>query len=402
MKYLLRVLITAWTAALAVAGGCWAAETPVEEYFVYFGTYTEFKLPSFNHLMKSQSKGIYVSRFRPDTGEISTPELAAETVNPSYIAIHPNQRYLYAVVEDPLALGNLRDKASSIRAFAINRATGKLGPLNTVPAKGGSSCYITVEKSGKYLMVANFTTGSIVVWRLKEDGSIGEQTGFMQHTGKSALLFGPRAHWVGLSPDSRFAVSTDLGTDQLLVDRFDMTNGSLTPNEPHSVSLPPGSGPRHFMFGPTGKFGYAITEFSGEVMAYSWDPIAGTLKLIQTVSAKADVLRVLGGGSEMAMHVNGKFLYAGHRGSDVISVFAIDATKGTLTRVQQEPTRGMAPRGFAVDPTGKYLLVANEVTDNVIAFEIDAQSGLLAPTYNILKIDSPTCVKFARIDLPME
>jgi 6-phosphogluconolactonase len=402
MKDLWQFTIVGGAMAFALAGACWGAETPVEEYFVYFGTYTEFKLPSFNHLMKSQSKGIYVSRFRPDAGEFSPPELAAETVNPSYVAIHPNQRYLYAVIEDPLALGNLRDKASSIRAFAINRATGKLGLLNTVPANGGSSCYLSADKSGKYIMVANFTTGNIVVWRIKDDGSIGEQTGFMQHTGTSALMGGPRAHWVGLSPDSRFAISTDLGTDQLLIDRFDMTRGSLAPNDPRSVSLPSGCGPRHFLFGPDGKFGYAVTEFSGEVMAYSWDPIPGALKHIQTVSARADVLGLVGGGSEMALHPNGKFLYAGHRGSDIITVFAIDSAKGTLTKVQQEPTRGMAPRGFGIDPTGKFLVVANEVTDTVIAFEVDATSGKLAPTYTVLKVDSPTCVKFARIDLPME
>jgi 6-phosphogluconolactonase len=384
-------------AALAVIGASWAAPAQGDEYFVYLGTFTEFKIPAVNHQGKSQSKGIYVSRFRPATGELSAPELAAESVNPSYLAIHPNQRYIYATMEDPLALGNLRDKGSFVRAFAINRATGKLGLLNTVPSNGGSSCYISVDKSGKFLMIANYTTGSVTVLRVKDDGSLGEQTSFMQHTGQGPT--GPHAHWIGVSPDNRFAVATDLGLSQLFVYRFDSVSGSLSPNDPPFVSLPNRSGPRHFAFAANGKFGYLLTEIGGSVIAFSRDPSAGVLKEIQTISSKPDGIRTQGGASELVLHPNGKFLYAGNRGSDTISVFSVDATTGTLTRIQQEPTRGIMPRGFGIDPTGSYLLAANEVTDTVILFHIDSETGLISPTRTVLKVDTPTCVKFAQVDL---
>lgn len=391
-------LIVTSAVALAVTGASRAATAPGQEYFVYFGTYTEFKLPGVEHQGRSDSKGIYVSRFSPATGKISAPELATDTVNPSFLAIHPNQRYLYAVMEDPLALGNLRDKASFVRAFAINRATGKLGLLNTVPSNGGSSCYISVDKSGKFVMIANYTTGSVTVRRVEDDGSLGEQTSFMQHTGKGPT--GPHAHWIGVSPDNRFAVSTDLGIGQLLVYQFDSVNGLLSPNDPPFVSVPEGVGPRHFAFAANGEFAYALTELSDSVIAFSWDTSRGVLKEIQTIVSKPEGARGYTHGSELALHQNGKFLYAANRGPDTISVFAIDATKGTLTRIQQEPTRGMRPRHIGIDPTGSYLLVANEFTDNVVLFQIDAETGLISPTLTVLKVDTPTCIKFVQVHLP--
>lgn len=395
-----------WAVGLAVAGASWAAPAPGEEYFVYFGTYTEFQIPYVNHQGKSRSKGIYVSRFRPSTGEISEPELAAETINPSYLAIHPNQRYLYATMEDPLALGNLRDKASFVRAYAINRATGKLSLMNTVPSSGGSSCHLSLDKSGKFLMVANYTTGNVAVIRVKDDFSLGEQTSFVQHTGQSEN--GPHAHWIGVSPDNRFVIAADLGLNQLFVYRFDSNAGSLSRNDPPFVTAPNRSGPRNFVFGANGKFGYVLTEYAGSVIAFSWDPAGGVLKEIQTIGSKPEApvtLKPEGiattiGSSELALHPNGKFLYAGNRGSDTISVFSIDATKGTLTRTQREPTRGVMPRSFGIDPTGGYLLAANEVTDSLIVFRIDAQTGLISFTGTVLRVETPTCVKFVPVDVP--
>ncbi len=398
MKHILSTFLVTLAVGLTVTGAVRREPVQEEEYFVYFGTYTEFKLPSPNHFYKSQSKGIYVSRFRPSTGDLSAPELAAETINPSFLVVHPNQRYLYAVVEDPLAVGNLQDKASFVRSFAINRATGKLSVLNTVPSNGGSSCFLSMDPAGKFVMVANFTTGSVVVWRVKDDGSLGEQTSFMQHTGQG--LMGPHAHWIGLSPDNRFAVAAELGLDQLRVYRFDSVSGSLTPNDPPFVRVAEGSGPRHFTFAANGKFAYALTEFTDSVIAFSWDSSKGILKEIQTIDSIPEGTRVLTSGSELILHPSGKFLYAGNRGSDTITVFAVDPEKGTLKRIQQDSTRGMMPRDFRIDPTGKYLLVANELTDDAVLFEIDGASGLMTLTRTVVKVDSPSCVKFARIDLP--
>jgi 6-phosphogluconolactonase len=381
--------------ALYCAAGAFAAaaDAPGREYFVYFGSYTEFKLPSIDPALESRSKGIYVSRFRPGTGELTAPKLAAEIANPSFLAVNPNQRYLYSVIEDPLGLGNLRDKSSFVRAFAINRATGKLGVLNTVPANGGSTCFVSVDASGKFAMVANYTTGSVSVRRIQEDGSLGEQTSFMQHAAKGTSA--PHAHWIGVSPDNRFTVSTDLGTGEVLVYRFDGSKGTLVPNDPPFVSTPEHAGPRHFVFSSDGHFGYALTEMGSTVIAYSWDPVRGILKQFQTVSVAPNGYHGEGHSSELALHPNGRFLYAAQRGSDTITVFSIDAKTGTLTTIQQEPSRGMMPRSFGIDPTGSYLFAANQLTDSVILFRIDAQTGRITPTHTVLRVENPTCVTFA-------
>jgi len=393
---------------LAALAGYAAASTPNDEYFVYIGTYTGFKFMNYTDPWgTSQSQGIYVSRFRPATGTVTDPQLAAHIVNPGFLAVHPNHRFLYATIEDPQSLGPARDHASYVSAFAIDPGTGKLTLLNTVPAGGTSTCYISLDKSGRYALLANFGSGSVSVLRIRDDGSLGELTAFMQHTGKGADFrqAGPHPHSIDVSVDNRFAVVADLGLDRLLVYHFEAASGSLGPDDPPFVKVEPGSEPRHFTFDADGKFGYLISERSGVVTTYAWDASCGVLTEIQLSATLPKNFHGLNDSAEIEVHPNGKFLYESNRrkvsdewGGDTIGVFSIDSKKGTLSPIEQVPPRGIMPRSFGIDPSGLYLFAANQFSGDVAILRIDTGTGRLAATGKALKVDAPSCIKFVPVE----
>lgn len=353
------------------------------QYLVYLGTYTGPK-----------SKGIYVYRFDPATGKLSPMGLAAETENPSFLAISPNRQFLYAVNETENYQGQ---KTGAVSAFSIDRHTGKLTFLNQVASRGTAPCYISLDNSGKYVMVANYGSGSIAVFPVGADGRLGDATAFVQHHGSSVnheRQAGPHAHSVHVSPDNRFVLAADLGLDEVLVSRFDATNGTLTPNDPPFAKVKPGSGPRHFAFSPDGKFVYVISEMGSSLTVFSYDADRGSLEEKQVISSLPNGFRGESSGAEVAVHPSGKFLYASNRGNDSIAVFAIDAQNGTLTPVETVPTQGKTPRMFQIDPTGHYLIAANQDSDNTVVFRIDPQTGRLTPTGQVLELGSPVCVEF--------
>ena len=359
------------------------------KYLFYVGTYTE---------ESSKSKGIYAYRFDASTAQITPLGLVAETTNPSFIALHPNGRFLYAVNELPNYKG---PNSGGVSAFSIDRATGKLTFLNEVPSRGADPCYITVDKTGKYVLVANYTGGSVAVFPVLEDGKLGEASAFVQHTGHGAdpkRQEGPHAHSIDLSPDNRLAMVDDLGLDELLVYKFDSAKGSLIPNDPPFAKLDPGSGPRHFALHPTGKFGYVVAEMRSTVTAFSFDPNQGTLHPLQTVSTLPKGYAGENDDAEIQIHPSGKFLYASNRGHDSIAVFAIDDAKGTLTPVEDTPTQGKIPRSFEIDPTGKFLFAENQKSDNIVVFRIDSKTGHLTPAGQVLDVASPVCVKFLALE----
>ncbi len=229
---------------------------------------------------ESHSKGIYVSRFNSATGDLSEPELAAEIINPSFLTISPDHRFLYAISEDPLSLGPPLDHSSYVSAFAIDPATGKLRLLNTAPASGTSTCYISIDKTGKYVFMANFGSGSVSVIHIKDDGSLGELTSFIQDVGHSvdpSIQTEPHTHFIGVSPDNRFVIVSDLGLDKVFIFHFDDKTGKLSPPDAPFVTVYPGGGPRHFTFDPAGKFGYQLSEMSGNVDVFAWNPAQGSL-----------------------------------------------------------------------------------------------------------------------------
>jgi 6-phosphogluconolactonase len=365
-----------------------AAAAKPAKYFFYVGTYTE---------EGSKSKGIYAFRFDAATSEITPLGLAAETTNPSFVALHSNGRFLYAVNE----VGNYKGPNSGgVSAFSIDRATGKLTFLNELPSRGADPCYITVDQTGKYVLVANYTGGSVAVFPVLADGKLGEASAFVQHTGHGAnpaRQEGPHAHSVDLSADNRFAMVDDLGLDELDVYKFDASKGLLTPNSPPFAKLDAGAGPRHFVLRPDGKFAYVVAEMGHTVTVFSNDSANGKLRPLQTITTLPKDFTGRNDDAEIRIHPSGKFLYASNRGEDSIVIYAIDKSKGTLTQVGSVPTGGKEPRNFEIDPTGTLLFAANQKSDNIVVFRIDQKTGLLTPTGKVLEVSSPVCVKFLAV-----
>src|SRR3984957_7053132 len=368
-----------------------AAAAPAEQhgkYIFYVGTYTEDG---------SKSKGIYAYRFDADTGQITSLGLAAETTNPSFVALHPNGRFLYAVNE----VGNYKGPNSGgVSAFSIDRATGKLTFLNELPSRGADPCYITVDQTGKYVLVANYTGGSVAVFPVLADGKLGEASAFVQHTGHGAnpaRQEGPPTHSIDLSADNRFAMVDDLGLDELDVYKFDASKGLLTPNSPPFAKLDAGSGPRHFVQRPDGKFAYVVAEMGHTVTVFSNDSANGKLRPLQTISTLPKDFTGRNDDAEIRIHPSGKFLYASNRGEDSIVIYAIDKSKGTLTQVGSMSTGGKEPTNVEIDPTGTLLFAANKKSDNIVVFRIDQKTGLLTPTGKVLEVGTPVCVKFLAV-----
>ena len=395
---------------------CQVAVAQSGDYFMYFGTYTGFKFVSHSATIgvgESHSKGIYVSRFHAATGEMSEPELAAEIINPSFLTVHPNHRFLYSVSEDPLSLGPPLDHASYVSAFAIDSATGKLRLLNTVPTGGTSTCHLSMDKTGKFVLLANFGSGSISVLRVNDDGSLGQQTAFVQHLGHGSpdvpVQSGPHPHTIVVSPDNRYVIVSDLGVDKVFIYRFDAKTGMLSPLDPPFAAVEPGRGPRRFLFDPTGAFGYQLNEMGSTLITFAWDPAQGSLTSLQEVSITPPNLR--NAGAEMQISANGKFLYASNRLSrfndqdhnkidrlpGTISVFAIDPQKHTLSEIRQFPSGGLMPRSFGIDPTGQYLFALNQISNNVVQLKIDQATGMLSPTGREIKVDTPVCLQFVPV-----
>ena len=360
-----------------------------EKYFVYIGTYTQ---------EGSASKGIYAYRFDSATARLTPIGLVAETINPSFLAVHPSHRFLYAVNEVTNYNGQ---KSGAVSAFAIDRATGKLTLLNQVASRGGDPCYVTVDKSGKYVLVANYTGGSVAVFPVLEDGRLGDASAFVQHNGHGTnpdRQEGPHAHSIDLAPDSRYAIVDDLGLDESLVYPFDSAKGSLAAGDAKIANATPGAGPRHFAFHPNGHFAYVINEMESAVSAFRYDPVAGELRPLQTISSLPKTFSGHSEAAEIEVHPSGKFLYASNRGHDSIAVFAIDGNKGTLTPIEYVSTKGASPRNFEIAPGGSLLFAANEKSDNIVIFRINRQTGRLTPTGQVLEIAQPVCVKFVPIE----
>lgn len=356
--------------ALLSTSALFAAET-----LMFVGTYT-----------RNKSKGIYTFRVKGD--KLEPVGLAAELTNPSFVAIHPNRKFLYAVTEQ---------STGAVAAFQIDAATGKLKLINQSSTKGNGPCHLNVDKTGRNVVVANYGGGSVASIPIREDGSLGEATAFIQHEGSGANKSRqerPHAHSVNLSPDNRFLIVADLGLDKVFTYRFDAAKGTLAPNTPPFVSVAPGSGPRHFTFHPSGKFAYVVNELAMTVTGFTYDAKTGVLAQQQSVSTLP--AGASGGNfstAEIVAHPNGRFLYASNRGHDTIASFTIDK-QGKLTPSGHAPTQGKIPRNFAIDPTGNLLIAGNQDSDTIVVFRIDKATGKLTPTGQILETGAPVCFRF--------
>ncbi len=352
---------------------------------VYIGTYTW-----------GGSKGIYRAELDLASGRLSPAQVAAETTNPSFLAIHPNRKFLYAIGE----FGDFQGrKTGVVSAFSIDAATGTLALLNQQSSQGPGPCHVNLDRSGQCALVANYSGGSIACLPIGADGRLGEASSVIQDKGKGAdprRQEGPHAHSVNVDAANRFAFAADLGLDKVFIFRLDPAAAKLTPNNPAWIALPPGSGPRHFAFHPNGRFAYVINEMKSTITAMRYDAQRGALTALATVSTLPEGFTGNNTTAEVQVHPSGKFLYGSNRGDDSIAMFAIDETTGEPHYLGVESTQGKNPRNFAVDPTGSYLLAANQDGNNIVVFNIDSGSGKLHPTGNSLKVAAPVCVKFMR------
>jgi 6-phosphogluconolactonase len=376
-------LFLAVSAVVAGAKAPAAEDQPkADKLWVYVGTYTQGK-----------SKGIHLLELDLATGALTPQGLAAEATNPSFLAVHPSRKFLYAVAETGDVAGK---KSGAISAFAIDAKTGRLTLLNQQPSVGAGPCHLVVDGQGTHVLVANYGSGSVAALPIQEDGRLRNASGSIQHQGSSVnpkRQQGPHAHSINLDPANRFAFAADLGLDKVLIYRFDPAKGSLTPNQTPSAPVAPGSGPRHFAFHPSGRYAYVINEMLSTVTAFTYDPEQGVLKELQTVSTLPPGFQGNNSTAEVQVHPSGKFLYGSNRGHNSIAVFRIDTETGRLTATGHQPTQGRTPRNFGVDPTGTYLLAANQASDNIVVFRIDLQTGEPRPTGHGVEIPTPVCVK---------
>jgi 6-phosphogluconolactonase len=357
------------------------------ELLVYVGTYTSAK-----------SEGIYMLRLNTTTGELTPAGVISGIKNPSFLAIHPNRKYLYAVSEVSDADGK---PTGGVTSFAVDSKTGKLNQLNSQPSEGAGPCHLVVDKTGKTVLVANYGGGSVAALPIAADGRLGKATAAIQHKGSSVnqqRQSAPHAHSINIDSSNRFAVAADLGLDKLLIYRLDAAKGTLTPNDPPFASVAPGSGPRHFAFHPNGKFAYVINEMLCTVTAFSFDEKTGSLRELQTITTLPHEVRSGYSTAEIVAHPSGKFLYGSNRGHDSIALFAVDTETGKLTALGHEPTGGKTPRNFAIDPTGTFLLAENQESDTIVVFRIDQASGKLKPTGHVANVPTPVCVRFLELE----
>jgi 6-phosphogluconolactonase len=363
------------------------SDASTKELIVHFGTYTG-----------PESKGIYVSRLNLATGALTAPALAAETPNPSYLALHPSRDVLYAVNE----VNDYEGKAGgSVSAFSIDRKTGLLTALNRQSSGGGGPAHLSTDRKGAHVFVANYGGGSVAALPIAPDGSLRPMSGFAQHTGSSvnaARQKSPHAHSIDLDPSGGRVYVADLGIDKVLIYRYDAGAGTLTPSQPPSAALEPGSGPRHLAFHPSGRFAYVINELVLTMTAFARDAATGALTPLQTISTLPDGVKPAANFStaEVLVHPSGRFLYGSNRGHNSITVYSIDEASGRLTYVQNEPTGGNTPRAFGIDPTGRWLLAANQGSASVVVFGIDAGTGRLSPTATRVTVGAPVSVTFLR------
>jgi len=372
-------------AALASAAPAFGAG-----YRLYVGTYTP---------EGGASRGLYAVTFDPASGSFGQPVLAAEMHNPSFLALRPDGRVLYALDEDGSRGGGM---GGGVAAFALDAATGNLRLLNRRTATGASSAHLAVDATGRMVVAASYTGGQIAAFPLRADGSLGERSAWITVAGRTgpnaARQDRPHPHCVTFSPDNRFAYVCDLGLDRIFCYRIDPAAGSLAPGDPSSVACAPGAGPRHSRFSADGRFLYVINELNGTIAAYACNPDSGALTPGPVVSTLPASFAGANTCAEIQIHPNGRFVYGSNRGHDSLAVFSRDAGTGRLSPVGIVPCGGRHPRHFALSPDGAWLVCANRDTDDLVAFRVDPATGLPAPVKGRARVPQAVCVLFTPAD----
>ncbi|MEO7189500.1 MAG: lactonase family protein [Vicinamibacterales bacterium] len=382
-RSLAMVVLAAAVVFAVAARGPLGAASQVTGRLMFVGTYTG-----------PASKGIYAFRFAENSGALTPLGLVAETPSPSFVIGSADGRLLFAVNE----VSNYRgEPAGSVSSFSVDRATGKLTLINTESTHGADPCHLALDRTGRFLAVANYSGGNFAIFPVAVDGRLGPASQVLTRNGSGANRArqdAPHAHAVVFDAANRFLVAADLGTDRLVTYAFDEKTGTATPSS--ETALPPGSGPRHFAFHPTRPEGFSINELASTIATFGWEAPQGRLTLRGTpVRTLPQDFKGDNSTAEIAVHPNGRFLYGSNRGHDSIAVFSISAT-GTLALVEHEPTRGETPRNFAIDPTGRWLIAANQKTNTLAVFAIDQQQGRLSPVGDLVSVGAPVSILFPR------
>lgn len=381
----------AWTTVLTrrVSGA------PAKQYLVYWGTYTSSD-PRFG---TGESRGIYVSRFDSGTGKLSLPELAVEAQNPSYLTIHPNRRYLYAVNE----MDQSGAAIGSVSAFTIDSRTGRLSLINRASSRGGMPCHLNTDKTGAVLAAVNWATGSTVTFPIRRDGSLGEAAGFYQHAGErsgppaGAQPVEPHGHSVNFSPDNRFLVATDTGLNKVFVHRVDIAKATFTAHDPPFLGLKHQANPRQLRFHPNGNWAYIANESGPGCTMLRYDRRRGAFDEGPTARTVPDSYRERMTTAEVELHPGSRFVYVSNRGHNSIAVLKIDPSNGSLTLVEPFPLGGSTPRSFNIDPTGGYVIAMLQRSNFVLPLRVDADTGKLSRAGDPIPLPAPVCAKFLEV-----
>ncbi len=355
-------------------------QTAAQKNYLITGTYTTGK-----------SEGIYVFEFNSADG---TSKLVSKVKisNPSFVAVSPNEQYVYSVEEDAANNG----KGGEITAFSFDKQKGTLNLINRQPTGGDHPCYISVDKTGRWVAAGNYTSGSLSILPVQAGGGLGAATSNIKHEGSGpnkARQASPHVHCTFFSADNRFLFVPDLGIDKVMMYAFDEKTGKLTAAKQPFAASTPGAGPRHISFNPSNTFAYLMEELSGTVVAYKYKN--GKLILVQRISSMPKGDSSFAGSADIHVSPDGKFLYASNRGeANSIAIFSVHQKNGKLTLVGHQSTLGKTPRNFNFDPTGNFLLVANQNSDKIVVFKIDKATGLLTDSQHNIEVGKPVCLKW--------
>jgi 6-phosphogluconolactonase len=354
-----------------------------DDLYVYIGTYTT-----------KGSEGIYICRYNQLTGQLSLAGVEKGVTDPSFLAVDPGKKFLFAVNE----VGEFNGKkGGGVSAFRIDKQTGMLSFINNQSSGGAAPCNLTVNMDGSFVLVGNYSGGNVSVLPVKPDGSLGSLVGLIQHTGSGINLKRqktPHVHCLVLDRSNKHIIVTDLGTDKIIVYPFDAKKGGINESGKHSFSAHPGAGPRHLAFSPDEKFLYAINELNSTITVYMYDGSEGNLTEIQTLPTLPAEFSGSNTCADIHVHPSGKFLYGSNRGHDSIAAYKRDQQTGMLSLIELVSTKGKNPRNFAIDPAGNFLLVANQDTNNIVSFRIDPETGRLNPSESSIDIPTPVCIRF--------
>jgi 6-phosphogluconolactonase len=356
----------------------------ISDQIIYIGTYTRAEAH-----VQGKAEGIYVYRLDGATGALHYLSVAAGAVNPSFVVVDAAQRYLYAVEELDVYEGQ---PGGAVSAFAINADTRALTLINHQPTHGAHPCYVGIDNSGRYALVANYSGGNISIFPIAADGALAPASTVVPHNGVPTHHDAPHPHSLVATPDSRYLFAPDCGLDRIFIYRLDTAGGTLIANDPPFVMLAPGAGPRHLAFHPSGNTLFCINERNSTLTALAYEPDGAVLRELQTVSTLPEDFAGQNSCADIHIHPSGRFLYGSNRGHNSIAIFAVDAATMRLRALGHASTAGRTPRNFGIDATGTFLLVANQDTDTVVTLRIDQATGALTPTEQIASVPSPVCV----------